>query len=118
MLIQLEFQEILKQRLQEKAPLIQILLVPRQVGKTTAAKEIFNGWNGPKSMVSADAPVPPAADWIRLHWEQARQKGPNTLLIIEEVQKVTGWSEQVKLLFDQDRGTGSLKVLLLGSSSL
>lgn len=45
-------------------------------------------------------------------------KGPGTLLILDEVQKVPGWSEQIKLLFDEDRGKRDLRVLLLGSSSL
>jgi len=117
-LITLDFQKTIEKRLREKSPLLQILLGPRQVGKTTAAKCILKEWPGPKLMISADSPSPPNADWIRFHWEQARKQGPKTLFIIDEVQKVPGWSEQVKLLFDQDRGEGRLKILLLGSSGL
>jgi predicted AAA+ superfamily ATPase len=41
------------------------------------------------------------------------------LLIIDEIQKVPGWSGQVKALWDEDRKTGKeLDVLLLGSSAL
>ena len=116
--ITLRFQSILSERLVEKTPLIQILVGPRQVGKTTAAKAIFERWKGPKIMVSADSPSPPNADWIRLHWEQARLKGEGTLLIIDEIQKVPGWSEQVKLLFDEDRNQRDIKIVLLGSSAL
>ena len=91
---------------------------PRQVGKTTAAKGIFDAWQGPKTMITADAPSPPKSEWIRTHWEQTREKGDGALLIIDEVQKVPGWSEQVKILFDQDRGQRDIKILLLGSSAL
>lgn len=113
-----DFQRVLEKRLQEKRPLIQILLGPRQVGKTTAAQAMFDAWQGPKVIASADAPTPPQASWIQHHWEQARLKGEGVLLILDEVQKVPGWSEQVKILFDADRGKRDIRVLLLGSSSL
>ncbi|MFC1521078.1 ATP-binding protein [Elusimicrobiota bacterium] len=112
------FQKKLYQRFREKAPLIQILIGPRQVGKTTAAQEIYRQWQGHKLMIAADSPTPPPGEWIKWNWEKALAMGPDTLLIIDEVQKVTGWNEIVKSLFDQERGKGNLKVLLLGSSSL
>lgn len=112
------FQNVLYDRLRDKNPLIQILLGPRQVGKSTAAQAIFEDWSGPKILASADSPTPPQATWILHHWEQARLKGPGTLLILDEVQKVSGWSEQVKILFDEDRNRRDLRILLLGSSSL
>lgn len=113
-----DFQTILEKRLGEKKPLIQILLGPRQVGKTTAAEHLVNAWKGPKIMVTADSPAPPQPAWIEHHWDQARLKGDGTLLILDEVQKIPGWSEQVKILFDTDRDKRDLRVLLLGSSSL
>src|SRR3989338_5772454 len=113
-----EFHGALQKRLSEKYPLIQILLGPRQVGKTMGARAIYDAWQGPKIMASADSPAPPQAQWIEHHWQQARLKGPGTLLILDEVQKVTGGSEQVKILFDVDRGQKDLRILLLGSSSL
>lgn len=113
-----EFTYVLKKHLLEKTPLIQILLGPRQVGKTTAAQYLFDQWTGPKLMLTADTPSPPTAEWITHHWQQILQQGPNALLIIDEVQKVPGWSDQIKSLFDRERGKGNLKILLLGSSSL
>ncbi|MBI2345498.1 MAG: ATP-binding protein [Deltaproteobacteria bacterium] len=113
-----EFQKVLFERLSEKAPLIQILLGPRQVGKTTAARAIYDRWPGPKSMISADLPSPPPAEWIVQHWQQIIRQGPNALFIIDEVQKVPGWNEQIKALFDPERGKGTIRLLLLGSSSL
>ncbi len=105
-------------RLSEEKPLIQVLLGPRQVGKTSTAEKLYENWEGPKLMVSADSPSPPPAEWIRFQWEQAELKGKDTLFIIDEVQKVAAWSEQVKLMFDASRKTSHLKILLLGSSSL
>lgn len=108
----------LQKRLQENTPLLQVLLGPRQVGKTTSAQSIYNNWSGAKLMVSADSPSPPTAEWIRFQWQQAENLAPDALLIIDEVQKIPGWSEQVKILFDQKRSQKHLRVLLLGSSSL
>lgn len=118
MIITREFQKVLSKRLAEPAPLIQILLGARQVGKTIAAKAIYAEWQGAKLYASADMPTPPTADWIKWQWGKALEMGKGVLLIIDEVQKVPGWSEQIKELFDNERGRGNLKVLLLGSSSL
>ncbi len=52
-----------------------------------------------------------------LHAERKGKVG--ALLVLDEVQKVTGWSEVVKRLWDGDtRNKLSLKVLLLGSAPL
>jgi uncharacterized protein len=100
--------------------LIQVIVGPRQVGKSTAAEQIGEKWKGEVLYASADAPIPPAHEWIHHHWEQARRKktaGP--LLILDEIQKVQGWSEAVKSLWDEDVRNGTaLSILLLGSSSL
>lgn len=112
------FQNELQKRLEEKTSLIQVLIGPRQVGKTTAAQNIYEKWAGPKLMLTADSPTPPPTEWLAWNWEKAKILGPNTLLIIDEVQKIRNWSEQIKQLFDQERGKGNLKVVLLGSSSL
>jgi predicted AAA+ superfamily ATPase len=101
---------ILKARLAEDKPLIQVLLGPRQVGKTTAVKEVLgNGF-----YETADYPVPLNFSHIQLWWEKAKGS-KDKLLAIDEVQKIPGWSEIIKKLWD---GDPSLKVILTGSSSL
>lgn len=112
------FGEILEARLGEDLNFIQVVLGPRQVGKTTTLKQIVSRWTGSVHMVSADDVAPPSVDWIDLNWKLARAKGNGVLLVIDEIQKVPGWSGAVKRLYDEDRRKRALKVVLLGSASL
>ena len=109
-------------RLTKPPNLMQIVVGPRQVGKTTAAQQIGSEWNGPVRYAAADLPLPPGPEWIQSQWELARRdasRGKRVLLVLDEVQKVTGWSEVVKANWDADRASrASLRVLLLGSSAL
>lgn len=106
--------------LKQKNPLLQIMVGPRQVGKTIAALQIQSQWQGESHYVSADENLPPDSAWLWHHWERVRKlNSPDALLIIDEVQKVQNWSEVVKKLYDEDRRLGkSFSVLLLGSSAL
>lgn len=111
--------EVLRKRMLEKRGLIQILTGPRQTGKSTAIKQAFEGLTLPTHSVSADFGD---TSWLRTEWQQARNLAKakdETLLIIDEVQKIDGWSDTVKELWDEDsRDNIPLKVLLSGSSSL
>ncbi len=113
-----DFTTVLESRLSENLNFIQVVLGPRQVGKTTGLRQIVQRWKGPVQMVSADDAKPLSTDWMELNWKIARSKGPGTLLVIDEVQKIPGWSQIVKRLFDEDRASRNLKVVLLGSASL
>jgi predicted AAA+ superfamily ATPase len=113
-----DFSKKLEVRLQERLNFIQVVTGPRQVGKTTGLRQIAQRWKGPVHLASADEVAPPTADWIELNWKIARGMGEGALLVIDEIQKVPGWSERVKRLFDEDRESRSLKVVLLGSASL
>lgn len=113
------------QGLQRSKKLLHIITGPRQVGKTTAAQQIAKKWPGEVLSFSADSPMPPGSEWIFGHWQRAvhlaakQTENKEVLLILDEVQKVTGWSEIVKLLWDEVlQKETSLQVLLLGSSSL
>lgn len=120
--VRVKLLEKLKSRLSGEINLIQAVIGPRQVGKTTLALQLFDQWNGPKIYETADMPVMPTAQWIVDVWEKARQlaaKNNDTLLIFDEVQKITRWSEAVKRMFDEDRRFGyRIRAVLLGSSSL
>lgn len=112
----------LESRLRGKVNLIQVIVGPRQVGKTTIALQIFDRWKGSKLYQTADEPGTPTISWLEDIWRQARtlpDKIHPTLLIIDEIQKIPNWSNLVKKLFDEDKiANKKLRVVLLGSSSL
>jgi len=76
--------------LDEDLPYIHVLIGPRQVGKSTAARQIAASLKVPFVMESGDSPVALGPDWIQLHWERAVEaaRGESALLILDEIQKV------------------------------
>lgn len=116
---------ILLQRIKEPRRFIQVLYGPRQVGKTTIARQVMETVSIPVHFATADEPTLRDRQWVSQQWEIARIKIPDTqkraeaLLILDEAQKITGWSEIIKRLWDEDTAAGlQLKVVLLGSSPL
>ena len=111
----------LEQRLSEPRSFIQIVLGPRQTGKTTALRQALKETGLPAHVFSADAPQAISPEQLEVEWMQARalaQQGP-AILFIDEIQKASGWSETVKRLWDEDSWDElDLKVVLSGSSSL
>lgn len=108
------------ERLQEPRRFIQVLLGPRQVGKTTLMRQATASLDKPFHFVSADtASLQPLA-WLEQQWEIARAKvvpGKGALLVLDEIQKISHWSDHVKSLWDADTRNGvNLSVVLLGSS--
>lgn len=104
-------------------PLIQVIAGPRQVGKTTAAEQLVKLLGWPHVWAAADLPLPPGPEWIETQWHLARMfeagAGQKVLLVLDEIQKVAGWSEMVKRLWDEDRRTrANVLPVLLGSSAL
>ncbi len=116
--IERHFTRLLASRLREQLNFIQVVIGPRQVGKTTGLQQIIARWEGPSLMVTADEIVTPDREWLTAHWERARRMGDGVLLVIDEVQKIPHWSSVIKHMFDQDRESKRLKVVLLGSASL
>lgn len=107
------YQRILT-RLKEKKPLIQILIGPRQVGKTTALKQL-HGEFPDYVYQSADGPVPLDYHFIETAWQSAI-KSNSKILVLDEVQKITSWSESIKQFWDAS--PQQIKLVLAGSSSL
>ncbi|OGV95461.1 MAG: AAA family ATPase [Nitrospinae bacterium RIFCSPLOWO2_02_FULL_39_110] len=112
-------------RLKETRRFLQVLAGPRQVGKTTLIRQVIEALNIPSHYASADEPTLKSAIWIEQQWEIGRlqtrkvEKKQEALLVLDEVQKVAGWSEIVKRLWDDDTVNRThLKVVLLGSSPL
>jgi hypothetical protein len=116
------FADIIK-RFDEPRRFIQVLHGPRQVGKTTLASQVKEAIKISCRYVVADEPDLKSRSWIDEEWEAARfMAGKNSgksLLIIDEVQKIEGWSETVKRLWDEDTAAKrNVYVMLLGSSQL
>lgn len=101
---------------------IQVVVGPRQVGKTTLVHQILDSISIPAHFVSADDVAAPGSAWIRQHWDVARARATTrsgAVLVIDEIQKVPAWSTAVKGMWDADTRTEMrLKVVLLGSSPL
>lgn len=101
-------------------PVFQVIVGPRQAGKTTAARQIIEQMGMPSVYASTDSPLPVGPEWIETQWRRARtlaaEKQRPVLLVLDEVQKVRGWSEVVKALWDER--PPDIRLLVLGSSAL
>jgi uncharacterized protein len=113
---------ILVKRLREPRRFIQVLAGPRQAGKTTLAQQVMAETGDPAHYASAHEPLLKDRTSIQEQWEIARtmimqRRRASALLVLDEVQKIPGWPDTVKHLWDQDSATAlHLRVLLLGSS--
>jgi hypothetical protein len=114
--------QVLLSRLQEERRFIQVVTGPRQVGKTTMAREVLGRISIPYRYLLCDAPSLHDAHWLETQWELARRESAGSrelILVLDEIQKIPHWSELVKKLSDEDTfARRKLKVVLLGSSSL
>ncbi|TKC02606.1 ATP-binding protein [Pedobacter cryotolerans] len=110
--------------LNEPKKFIQVLVGPRQVGKTTLINQLIKKIDIPNTFESADAIAASDQVWVSQIWNNARQllsasSKKEYLLVIDEIQKIDNWSEIVKRLWDEDVRLGvNIKVILLGSSRL
>ena len=115
---------ILARRLHEPRRFIQAVAGARQVGKTTLVRQVAEGSGLILHYASADEPTLRSREWVTQQWEAARLAAAGAgrrgaVLILDEIQKIPGWSETVKRLWDEDtRGKLPLKVVLLGSAPL
>lgn len=113
---------LLAARLAEPRRFIQVVAGPRQVGKSTLVQQVTDALALPVRQASADEPTLRGADWIAQQWETARLSiadAEGAVLVLDEIQKIPGWSETVKRLWDEDtRAKRPLKAVLLGSAPL
>ena len=113
----------LQEAMRKNVPVFHALVGPRQVGKTTMAKQLAEEFGMPFVYASADSPLPPGPEWIESQWSLARLKqreSGSVLLILDELQKVRGWNETLKRLWDEEksRNPTTFKLLVLGSSAI
>jgi hypothetical protein len=133
----------LVQRLSEPHDRLIAIFGPRQTGKTTAARQALAALGRPYRFEAVDSPAssaasgpalagvdrlasPPArrdTQWLAEVWEDSRHSAWSSqsgfILVLDEIQKIDGWSEAVKGLWDADRAAGCpLHVMILGSAPL
>lgn len=113
---------VLSTRIKENRRFIQVVMGPRQVGKSTMVKQVLADTDIPFIRFTADNVPATNTGWISQCWDSARAKMKvealkELILVIDEVQKILGWSEAVKKEWDDDCFNDlNLKVILLGSS--
>ena len=116
--------DTLEARLGEPRRFLQIVAGARQVGKTTLVLQVLDRLDTPNVFISADEPALGDTAWLAAQWDRSRVVAGNAgkagaVLVLDEVQKIPGWSETVKRLWDEDsRARRHLKVVLLGSAPL
>ena len=120
-------------RLKEPRLFLQVVAGPRQVGKTTLVRQALerlqrdaqdNPNTAPKAQhsASADGPGLQGQVWLGTQWQVARAlaaQAGSCVLVLDEIQKVSNWTEEVKRLWDEDTATGrDVRVVILGSAPL
>ena len=116
--------DIVLARLNESRGKIQVIVGPRQVGKSTLMDQVLPVCSIPYTLAKADNVDPHDIGWIKRTWESARgvmiaKNQQEHLLVIDEIQKIIHWSDAVKEEWDWDTTNKlNLKVVLLGSSRL
>ena len=136
--------DTLVERLAEPVRHIIALFGPRQTGKTTIARQALARTDLPNRYLAVDEPDstepsfpydetavtrpatsqrPRDSEWLVRQWEEARldaQRSPHgSVLVLDEIQKIEGWSEMVKGLWDADRLRDCpLRLVILGSAPL
>ena len=134
--------DALVERLAEPPRHIIALFGPRQTGKTAIARQALARTDLQSRYIAVDEPEAPGvpalydetattfrlhpqrdSEWLVRQWEEARleaERSPGgSVLVLDEIQKIEGWSETVKGLWDADRLRDCpLRVVILGSAPL
>ena len=129
-------------RLNEPPRQILAVFGPRQTGKTTIVRQALQLLDRESRYMAADDPgnsgfpvaslgteltgvAPGVRDtqWLIANWKQAReaaQRSPGGfVLAIDEIQRISDWSQTVKGLWDADRASGCpMHIVILGSAPL
>lgn len=114
--------QIIKSRLEEQRRFVQVVMGARQIGKSTVVKQVLKDLDAPYQFYSADNVPATNSAWISNCWAASRSLMESNgwdgiILVIDEIQKISNWSEVVKKEWDDDTfHDRNIKVLLLGSS--
>src|SRR5574344_1378319 len=118
------YYQIISERLNRQRKFIQVLVGARQVGKTTIVKQYCQNLSTPHSMFTLDTVPNTNGSYISDCWDGVRMQmkvknQKEHIIIFDEIQKVTNWSEYIKKEWDADSWNDvNIKVVLLGSSRM
>ena len=84
--------QVVIKRIKEPRTFIQVVLGPRQVGKTTMVNQLVQKYPFGSLVVSADAVSASNTFWLEQQWQSARVKlklsgSAEFLLVIDEIQR-------------------------------
>jgi len=114
----------IKNRLEAPRHFIQVLAGPRQVGKTTIALELTRQLPHLSLYYTTEDAASYSTDWIDQVYESLRMRMQlenisTAVLIIDEIQKIPNWSDNIKKHWDRDsRENRDIRLVLMGSSRL
>ena len=132
----------LVRRLEEPPRRLIALFGPRQTGKTTIVRQALDRIGFPSRYLAVDEPgndnfslqfasaqstFPLGrerdSEWLVSQWQGARLQAEESpgrfVLVLDEIQKIDGWSETVKGLWDADQGRNlRMHVVVMGSAPL
>lgn len=113
------FEKQLYSSLKAKPQFIQIVLGPRQVGKTTGTLNVLNKQFSKKDYHYYECEEALfEKEWLRQKIQQILEDKPK-IVVFDEIQKVPYWSELIKLGWDKTKKQKlNIHWVLLGSSSL
>lgn len=108
-------------RLSESRQFIQIIMGPRQTGKSTSATQVLSHLKLPSIEYSFDRPRDLNIEKLEEVWGRARAveaEHGSAILLLDEIQNIPQWSSDVKSLWDEDaRLNRDIRVLITGSSA-
>lgn len=93
--------QLIRSRLEESRRFIQVVMGARQIGKSTVVKQVLKDIAIPHQLFSADNVPATNNAWISNCWAAVRSlKESNgwesAVLVIDEIQKISNWSEVIK----------------------
>jgi predicted AAA+ superfamily ATPase len=114
----------LRKRILEPRQFIQVLVGPRQTGKSWIIRQLLDEKLYLTADYAVDEVVTASSDWLDNVWEKLRlemnSRGEKTaLLVIDEIQRIDDWSLAVKRNWDLDtKNHTNIKLIISGSSRL
>jgi predicted AAA+ superfamily ATPase len=114
--------DVLHKRLTEPPPgRFQVLVGPRQVGKTHLLLDIAQDLGDGAIYLAADAPEAALSGWWELNFREAlrRAKRQPFTVLVDEAQYLPGWDRLIKAAYDEVHRIGAqVRFVLTGSAAL